>query len=55
MINRLSTAGTHSAAIREIMKQQSLLSKTQTQVGSGTRIQSPADDPIATVRILAME
>lgn len=55
MINRLSTAGTHSAAIREIMKQQSLLSKTQTQVGSGTRIQSPADDPIATTRILAME
>jgi flagellar hook-associated protein 3 FlgL len=55
MINRLSTAGTHSAAIREIMKQQSLLSKTQTQVGSGSRIQSPADDPIATVRILAME
>ena len=55
MINRLSTAGTHSAAIREIMKQQAQLSRTQTQVGSGSRIQSPADDPIATVRILAME
>lgn len=55
MINRLSTAGVHGAAIREIMKQQSLLSKTQTQVGSGSRIQSPADDPIATTRILAME
>jgi flagellar hook-associated protein 3 FlgL len=55
MSNRISSAGAHAAAVREIMKQQTLLSRTQTQVGSGKRIQTPADDPIATTRILSME
>ncbi len=55
MINRISSAGVHAAAVSEIMKQQTLLSKTQTQVASGQRIQTPADDPIATMRILGME
>jgi flagellar hook-associated protein 3 FlgL len=55
MINRMSTAGTHAAAVSQILKQQTLLSQTQTQVASGRRIQSPADDPIATTRILGIE
>ncbi len=55
MINRISTAGQHSAAIAQILKQQAGLSKTQVQVASGKRIQTPADDPIATTRILGME
>jgi flagellar hook-associated protein 3 FlgL len=55
MINRISSAGAHAAAVREIMKAQTLLSRTQTQVGSGMRIQTPADDPIAATRIIAME
>jgi flagellar hook-associated protein 3 FlgL len=55
MMSRMSTSALHTAAVREMTRQQSLLSKTQTQVGSGLRIQTPADDPIATTRILAME
>jgi flagellar hook-associated protein 3 FlgL len=55
MINRLSTSGRHAAAISEILKQQTLLSKTQSQVASGRRIQSPADDPIGSTRILGIE
>lgn len=55
MINRISSGGVHAAAVRELMKQQTTLSRTQTQVASGSRIASPADDPIASVRILSME
>jgi flagellar hook-associated protein 3 FlgL len=55
MINRISSAGVHAAAVSEIMKQQTLLSKIQSQVASGKRIQTPADDPIGTMRILGME
>ena len=55
MINRVSTAGQHSAAISQILKQQTALAKTQQQVASGKRIQTPADDPIGSTRVLAME
>jgi flagellar hook-associated protein 3 FlgL len=55
MINRISTPGQHAAAIAQILKQQLALSKTQVQVASGRRIQSPADDPIAATRILLAE
>jgi len=52
---RISTAGQHAAAIAQILKQQVLLTKTQTQISSGQRIQSPADDPVAATRILALQ
>ncbi len=52
---RLSTAGQHAAGIAQIMKQQTLLAQTQQQVASGKRIQTPADDPVASVRILGIE
>jgi flagellar hook-associated protein 3 FlgL len=55
MSGRISSAGMHGAAIAEILAQQSKLSRVQTQVASGKRIQSPADDPIASTRILDME
>lgn len=55
MSARISSAGVHNAAIAQILAQQSKLSKTQTQVASGKRIQSPADDPIAATRIIDME
>ncbi|HYP80741.1 MAG TPA: flagellar hook-associated protein FlgL [Steroidobacteraceae bacterium] len=55
MINRVSTAGQHSAAISQILKQQTALTRTQQQVASGKRIQTPADDPIGSTRVLAME
>lgn len=55
MITRLSTPGQHSAAIAQILKQQVALSKTQVQVASGQRFQSPAEDPIAATRVLGLE
>jgi len=55
MSTRISTAATHAAAIAQIMKQQSALSKTQSQVASGKRFETPADDPIAAARVLDLE
>jgi len=55
MSYRLSTAGQHAYGIAEILKQQVRLAKTQQQVASGERISSPADDPVAAVRILGLE
>lgn len=55
MISRMSTPGQHAAAIAQILKQQVALSRTQVQVASGRRIQTPADDPIAATRILGVE
>jgi flagellar hook-associated protein 3 FlgL len=52
---RLSTSGQHAAAIAQILRQQALLSKTQVQVASGQRVQTPADDPVAATRILGIE
>jgi len=55
MINRVSTVRQHSAAIAQILKQQTALARTQEQVASGKRILTPADDPIGSTRVLAME
>jgi flagellar hook-associated protein 3 FlgL len=55
MSNRISTNGFHSRATREMLAQQTKLSRTQTQVSTGKRIQSPADDPVATSRILDLQ
>ncbi len=55
MSYRISTAGLHSAVITQMLAQQARLSDTQTQIASGKRIQSPADDPIAATQITAME
>lgn len=52
MSTRVSTAGMHDAAIRQILAQQAKLSYTQAQVASGKRVQSPADDPIAATQIM---
>ncbi len=52
---RISTAGQHASGIAEILKQQVRLAKTQQQVASGERVSTPADDPVAAVRILGLE
>jgi flagellar hook-associated protein 3 FlgL len=52
MSSRISTAGMHDAAILQILAQQAKLSHTQSQVASGKRVMSPADDPIAATQIL---
>ncbi|MET0291734.1 MAG: flagellar hook-associated protein FlgL, partial [Steroidobacteraceae bacterium] len=52
---RISTSGVHNAAIANMMRQQTQLSKTQQQLASGLRFQTPADDPIAAAQVLDFE
>jgi flagellar hook-associated protein 3 FlgL len=52
---RISTAGLHATAIAQMLQQQVALSKTQAQVSSGQRIQTPADDPVAMTQILNLQ
>lgn len=52
---RIATSTIHARSVREMQTQQSQLSKTQNEVASGKRVQSPADDPIATTRILSLQ
>src|SRR5918995_112162 len=52
---RISTAGMHHAALNALLGQQSVLSKTQQQIASGKRVQTPADDPVAAVHILELQ
>jgi flagellar hook-associated protein 3 FlgL len=52
---RISTAGMHHAALTALLSQQSVLSRTQQQIASGKRVQTPADDPVAAVHILELQ
>ena len=52
---RISTAGMHHSALTALLGQQSVLSRTQGQIASGKRVQTPADDPVAAVHILELQ
>jgi flagellar hook-associated protein 3 FlgL len=52
---RLSTAGMHRTSIQAILDQQVRLSKTQTQVTTGQKFQTAAEDPIGAVRAAALD
>ena len=52
---RISTQGIHNAALAQMMAQSSALSKTQQQIAAGTRILSPADDPIGAAQALELD
>jgi flagellar hook-associated protein 3 FlgL len=52
---RISTAGIHHAALNALLGQQSVLSRTQQQIASGKRVQTPADDPVAAVHLLELQ
>lgn len=52
---RISTAGIHHAALNALLGQQSVLSRTQGQIASGKRVQTPADDPVAAVHIMELQ
>ena len=51
MSMRISTAGMHAAALELLLGAQARLARTQEQIASGRRINSPADDPIGATRI----
>ena len=44
---RISTSGMHASALSAMLTQQATLSKTQNQIATGRRVQTPADDPVA--------
>lgn len=52
---RISTSMMHSNALSAMMRRQSDVSKTQTELSSGQRVQKPSDDPVAAVRIMQLE
>ena len=52
---RISTAAYHASSLASMLLQQSELSKTQNQMASGKRVNTPADDPVATAHILELE
>jgi flagellar hook-associated protein 3 FlgL len=52
---RVSTQGIHHAALTALLNQQTVLSRTQTQIASGKRVQTPADDPVAAVHIMELQ
>jgi flagellar hook-associated protein 3 FlgL len=52
---RISTAGMHNSALRGILERNATLVKTQNQIASGKRIQTPADDPAGATRALELD
>ena len=51
MSMRVSTAGMHAATLGRLLDAQARLARTQEQIASGRRINSPTDDPIGATRI----
>lgn len=51
---RISTAQIYDAGIGGVINNQSALFKTQNQLSSGTRVLTPADDPVASARALVV-
>jgi flagellar hook-associated protein 3 FlgL len=52
---RISTAGVHNSALGQMMSKSSALVKTQNQIAAGTRILTPADDPIGAAQALELD
>jgi flagellar hook-associated protein 3 FlgL len=52
---RISTHSLHQNALTAMLTQQATLSKTQSQVASGKRVETPADDPVAAVHIMELQ
>jgi len=51
---RISTAQIYQRGVSGIADQQSTLSRTQQQIASGKRIQTPSDDPVGAAQALAL-
>lgn len=54
-MSRISTAAMHQSALQGILDRNAALVKTQNQIASGKRINSPADDPSGAVRALDID
>lgn len=54
MADRISLSQIFSQGLRGMLSAQSQLYKTQNQISSGTRVLTPADDPVAAAQILQL-
>jgi flagellar hook-associated protein 3 FlgL len=52
---RLSSLGFSMGSVNAMLEQQTALAKLQNQIALGTRVTTPADDPIAAVHILELQ
>lgn len=52
---RVSTVGAQMGLVNQMLRQQAAIQKTQLEVSTGVRVQSPSDDPVAAGRILQLE
>jgi flagellar hook-associated protein 3 FlgL len=52
---RISTSAMHYTALQNMLSQQASLSKLQNQIALGKRVNTPADDPVASVHIMEMQ
>lgn len=52
---RISTPQFYARSVNAMLDQQSALSRIQSQVATGKRVNTPADDPVAAVHILELE
>lgn len=48
---RLSTSAIFDLKVQDLLSQQAALSKTQSQIATGKRVQTPADDPVAAAQL----
>jgi flagellar hook-associated protein 3 FlgL len=55
MSSRISTQGFYTNSLNSMLTQQSDLSKLQNQIALGKRVNTPADDPIASVHIIELQ
>jgi len=54
-MSRISTAAMHNTALQGILERNSALVKTQQQIATGKRINTPSDDPSGAVRALDID
>lgn len=54
-MSRISTAGMHNLALAGILNRSTELARTQNQIATGKRINTPADDPAGSVRALDLD
>jgi flagellar hook-associated protein 3 FlgL len=55
MVYRISTVQAFNSGVNAIQRNYSTVTGTQQQISSGKRIQTPADDPVASVRLLQLD
>ena len=54
-MTRISSAAVHNSAVATMMAQTSALTKLQNQIALGKRVNTPADDPVASVHIMELQ